>query len=97
MIAVILSCGIATTLVFLINFYFPIMKELKIEFIESNINIKKIADYNWLFRVVYVAFAFVLNSVLFVPVMFIMFFQHASFKELLKERTKKRILANAEI
>ena len=73
------------------------MKELKEEFIKANLNIKKITDYNWAYRTVYIIFAFMLNAILFAPMMIIMFFKHEEFKKVLKEGTRKRILANAEI
>lgn len=89
MIAVLLACGIATAFLFLISFYFPVMKEIKIE---ENLNIKNIINYSAIYTILYVFLAIIWNTVTFPAMLFVMFVKHEEFKEMLKESTRKRIL-----
>lgn len=94
MIEIALICGIATALVFLINFYFPILKELAIE---ENVDKKKTIEYNIFYRITFVTFAIIWNIILFPFMMIVMFFQADEFKQLLKESARKRILASDNV
>lgn len=89
MIATLIACGIATAVLFLWKFYFPIMQEIKEE---ENLRTKDVIEYNWFYRGTYIAASIVFNIVLFPLMMTVMFFRHDYFKQLLKTSTRERIL-----
>ena len=92
MIAVLLSVGFATAALFLISFYFPVIKEIKTELIKKNIDISKIMHFKLPYTILFVVFSTLFNMLAWILTAPAMFLRPDVFKNTFKNSLTELIM-----
>ena len=93
MIAVILSLGLATAALFLVNFYFPTINNIKKELLEKDIDISHIQQYNSFYTFLFVVFSTIFNTLAFWATAPAMIFAHKAFIKSFEESIRTRVMS----